>query len=165
MNTFVLSDKPIVNLGDFHKKIKSQVPEFIGFNIENNIITVELSVESTPYLIEKIENISPPTNTTQHRCELVVVEAMKFGQQLMTQFAAENIILGIIEAGMTKIVRQNLSEVVGALITGSLYDAINELKNIPENKKDTVFITNERLLIFVNKIEKYLNLPLSENLL
>lgn len=94
-----------------------------------------------------------------------VADAIAFGQKLLTEFAAENIALGITQAGKTKSVRMALADAQAALSTGSLYDAIAELKSIPEEVKDNTFLTDARLLSAINKIETYLGLaPLSTSL-
>ena len=45
-----------------------------------------------------------------------------------------------------------------------LYDAIAEAKAVPDEAKDPVFLTNARLLAFVNKIEAHLGLAASTSL-
>lgn len=61
MNTFILSNKTIPDINTFHKAVKSIIPDFSGFNIEDGVITVELLVEVTQDLIDQIEAIVPPT--------------------------------------------------------------------------------------------------------
>lgn len=61
MNTFILSQKTIPDLNSFHKAVKVSVSEFVGFLIEDNIVTVELNVPVTQTLIDQIEAIVPPT--------------------------------------------------------------------------------------------------------
>ena len=96
--------------------------------------------------------------------ESIVNEAQRFGFNLIISFAAENILLGISQLGMTTSVRATTAMVVNALMTGSLYDAITEAKAIPLENKDAIFVTDARLLAFINKIETYLGIPLSETL-
>lgn len=92
----------------------------------------------------------------------IVRSAINFGQQLMVEFASENMAMGITQAGMTKQVRQAMQEVMNAMMSGSLYDAIEETKAV--QFRDSTFITDERLLQYVNKIETYLGTTLSEDL-
>lgn len=94
----------------------------------------------------------------------IVKEAMTFGQQLMVEFSTENIMMGITQDGMTKTVRKNMSQVMSALMSGSLYDAIDEAKSIPSQSKDSKYLTDARLLQYVNKIEEYLGIELSNSL-
>lgn len=93
-----------------------------------------------------------------------VKRAMDFGDKLLMEFTSENVALGITQAGKTSAVRKALSEVVACLNTGSLYDAIAELKAVPASKYDAKFITDERMLAAINKIETYLGLPLSTDI-
>jgi hypothetical protein len=92
----------------------------------------------------------------------ILSPAMQFGQNLIKEYASENIALGITQAGMAGTVRAVTADITGALNTGSLYDAIAAARAIPALSKDAVFVTDARLLIFINKIEAYLGLPLSE---
>lgn len=94
----------------------------------------------------------------------VINSAIGFGQKIITEFAAENVAMGITQAGMTATVRRNLSDVTNCLLTGSLYDAIDQIRAIPAEDKDPIFVTDARLLIFINKIEAYLGIPLSTEL-
>jgi hypothetical protein len=97
--------------------------------------------------------------------ELTVAQAIEdsidFGWLVLREFSKENVMLGITQAGMTNRVRTVTAEVINALSTGSLYDAIAQAKAIPTENKDSVFITDARLIKFVNKVEEYLGIPLS----
>lgn len=94
----------------------------------------------------------------------VIYNSIEFGVSLVIEFATENVLLGITQAGMTTTVRNNMIEVLSAIQTGSLYDARSVLLNLPEESKDSTFITNARIIQFVNKIETYLGLPLTTEL-
>lgn len=162
MNTFILSTKIIPDLRKFHNLVASIVPEFDGFNKEDNEITVVLKVQVTQDLINQIEAIiPPPTLTNQEIVQKIIADAMAFGANLISEFAAQNVMMGITQDGMTGTVRKNMSEVISALSTGSLYDAINEVRVLTQDKKDPKYITDVRLLQFINKIEDYLNIPRS----
>jgi hypothetical protein len=91
-------------------------------------------------------------------------DAVNFGADIIREFTKENIIMGITADNMTGVVRKAMSEVIIALQTGSLYDAIIEAKAIPADKKDVKYITNARLLSFINKIETKLNITLSTSI-
>jgi len=101
---------------------------------------------------------------SQAYVESVIVRAIAFGSKLINQYAAENVILGITQAGMTATVRTRMGSVISALQTGSLYDVIAECKAIPAEHKDATYITDARLLSFVNKVETYLGITLSVTL-
>lgn len=91
--------------------------------------------------------------------EFKLEDAKAFGEKLMNKFTNENISLGITQDGMTGTVRKALFEVIMCMLTGSLYDAIAEVKAIPVEKKDAKYLTNARLTQFVNDIEDYLQIP------
>lgn len=57
-----------------------------------------------------------------------------------------------------------MASVISALQSGSLYDAITEVRAIPAESKDDIFITNSRMLDVIHRIETYLGLPLSASL-
>lgn len=100
----------------------------------------------------------------QYSVEAVVDAASKYGSGLMTKFAAENVLLGITQEGKTGEILDKLSHVMSALQAGSLYEAISRVKAIPVEDYDTKYITAARLLSFINEIEVYLGIPISETL-
>lgn len=108
------------------------------------------------------------TELAEAQAEQAVVNAvrgaMSFGNKLMTEFIVENVKMGITQDGMTEIVLDAMSGVMNALQAGSLYLAIDRIKAIPVESKDAKYITDERLLTYVNKIEEYLGFPLSGEL-
>lgn len=161
MNNFILSPKTIPDLKLFHQEIKIVVPEFDGFLCEDSVVTVLLTTEVTSEIVNKIEMIIPPHPSQLSQIKRVINSASNFGMDLMNDFAAENVIMGITQDGMTGTVRKACSEVIDCLVTGSLYDAIKEVKSIPLEKKDSKYLTNARLTIFINKIETYLGIPLT----
>lgn len=162
--TYVLTEKTIPDLMAFHEALAAVVPSFLGITVDSRGFVVILSENPSELVIQDIESVQPPSVNANKQTQLVVSNAISFGNKLVVEFASENILMGITQDGMTKIVRQNMTEVISALQTGSLYDAINEARNIPIERKDAKYITNERLLQFINKIESYLNKPLSQSL-
>jgi hypothetical protein len=104
------------------------------------------------------------TTDSQAAVEQVILNAILFGQQLVTTFAAENVLMGITQAGMTRTVRLITHEVVASLGTGSLYDALQCIRDIDPADYDATFITEARLLAFLNKIEVYLGITPSTEL-
>lgn len=96
--------------------------------------------------------------------EFAIYNARIFGSNLIEKFSAENVMLGITQLGKTADVRKALADVISCLDTGSLYDAMDQVRAIPDASKDAVFITNARMLGFINCIEDYLSLPRSSQL-
>lgn len=91
----------------------------------------------------------------------IVQASIDFGVNLIIEFATENVLLGITQLGLTNHVRTTCFEVTNALSTGSLYDAITEIKAIDPSAFDSVILTPARVLAFRNKIETYLGVPLA----
>lgn len=90
--------------------------------------------------------------------------AMSEGNQIVEDFTAENIVLGITADNMTGAVLDAMAPVMEALRSGSLYEAITRAKAVPAESKDDKYVTDSRLLAAVNRIETYLDIPLSETL-
>lgn len=102
--------------------------------------------------------------TAQAAARAALAAAKAFGNSVIEDFTLENMALGITVDGMTGDVRKATVEVMSALSTGSLYDAIDEIRAIPAEKKDPKYITDARLLAAINKIETFLGIALSEEL-
>lgn len=100
----------------------------------------------------------------QEIVENSITNAIKFGEKLLVTYAAENVMLGITQDGMTGVVIDRLGGVITCLQSGSLYDVIVRIKAIPQENYDSKYITAIRLLSFVNKVEDYLGLPKSTSL-
>jgi hypothetical protein len=108
---------------------------------------------------EQIDDHLSSIATYQATVAYKIEDAMSFGNKIMIEFTTDNIMLGITADGMTGTVRKRLQEVIMCLLTGSLYDAIAEVKAIPLAHKDAKYLTNARLTLFINKIEDYLQIP------
>lgn len=91
--------------------------------------------------------------------------AMALGNQIIEDFAAENITMGITADGMTGTVLTVMAPVMDALRTGSLHEAIARAKAIDPADKDAKYVTDARLLAAVNRMEEHLGItPLSTTL-
>lgn len=67
---------------------------------------------------------------TQAYYQALVSEAMAFGNQLMIQYAAQNVSEGITQAGMTENVMNYMTNLTLSLTTGSLYVAISQIESM-----------------------------------
>jgi hypothetical protein len=101
--------------------------------------------------------------TQSETVNLIIERAITFGSILQRDFVTENVMLGITQRGLTGHVRKTLREVKDALETGSLYDAIHEVRMLNPADFDDTILTPTRLLTFRNKIEEFVNVPLAEN--
>lgn len=122
---------------------------------EEGVVTISLNSD-----LKAADAAAAPLNAAK----AAVGAAIGFGQGLVTEFAAENVILGITADNMTGAVLTKMQGVLVAVQSGSLYEAITRAKAIPAEDKDVKYITDARLLAFVNKIETFLGVELSETL-
>jgi hypothetical protein len=86
-----------------------------------------------------------------------------FGVALVDAFAVENVVLGI-NAAQSDAVMAALLPTLTALSNGYLETAIRRVKEIDQNIFDGVFLSEARLLSYVNKIETFLGITLSTSL-
>jgi hypothetical protein len=123
-----------------------------------------LADEDYAALVSSLATANATAMTTASIRVGILEPAQKFAAKIIAEFASENILMGITQAGMTGTVRAATTSTIAALVTGSLYDAMAEARAIPAENKDPVFVTDARLLQFINKIEAYLGLPASTEL-
>ena len=132
----------------------------------NDTLTFDTEQERTTYISQinaSIEIFEPTIDNSAimySTIEDVLTSAINFGQKLMKDFIIENITLGITQRGLTSHVRKITSELITCLNTGSLYDAISEIKLITPASLDPVILSEARMLSFRNKVHEYLGLPL-----
>jgi hypothetical protein len=103
------------------------------------------------------------------RIDNAVAAATAKGEEILKKFTRENIKLGI-EAWTidnrpaTDVVLERTASIVNALRSGSTKAARRFCLAIPEEFKDSVFITDARLLEVVNEIETFHGMPLTASL-
>lgn len=84
----------------------------------------------------------------------VILRAASFGQGVMAEYGASNVLAGLTLAQIQSIMAKT-SKVQAALQSGSLYVALAEIALI---ERDEV-MTEERITVFRNKIQDYLGIP------
>lgn len=135
-------------------------------------VTIPAGMDSRALEFAKVNNLIVVTENATLKAQLVqqdtissiqhaIGAAMLFGQNLMTKFAAENVMLGITQDGKTGEVLNKMAPIISALQSGSLYEAITRAKAINPTTYDTKYITHARIYSFINEIEAYLGLQLS----
>ena len=84
--------------------------------------------------------------------------AEHFGHDLVERFAAENVVLGITQAGMTETVLDHMGPVTAAISTGSLYLARDRIDALIADtaKHDATYITPARLQAAKDEITAFL---------
>lgn len=106
-------------------------------------------------VIENHNFLSP-----QQEVQIIVGNAISFGQQLIVEFASENVLMGITQAGKTRDVADYLSNLMRYAQSGSLYEVINEVDRlIAEGLPSSLepFITETRMNSFKQKVVDYLS--------
>lgn len=108
------------------------------------------------------KRLSPPANTSPANIVLntILMPAKKFGEDLINQFVAENILMGITQAGKTEVVGEALKDLSFWITQGSLYVALVELERLKVAMDPTwaPYITYDILNAFENKIKSYLGI-------
>lgn len=98
----------------------------------------------------------------------LVEEASAFGNQLILQFAAQNVAFGITQAGQTLNVLNYADALNTSLSSGSLYVAIAQIEGMIADTSTaktslSPFITNDILYSYLNQIQTWLDIPLTVN--
>lgn len=113
------------------------------------------------------DSLTSTTETTPTSEEIlanvrtVINKAITFGAQLTIEFASDNVLNGITQAGKTRLIADACQKAFYYLSTGSLYEARAEMLSITLTSDMAPFLTRSRVIDFVNKIETYLGLPLT----
>jgi hypothetical protein len=133
----------------------------VGFSTSPVEITVFTSVElseSEQDDLLALLNSHSSSDITEH-IRKIIRNAVMFGTDLMEEFAAENVMSGITQAGKTKQVADYLADVIRYVQTGSLYEVINEVDRLiaagipPELDP---FVTQDILNNFKSRVLVYL---------
>lgn len=106
--------------------------------------------------------LTPPPTIT--RITNYITDARKFAIGLADQFAAENSLLGIKQAGKTGEVMDYLHEMVHCVLSGSLNEAVSVIDTLIADTSDkkaglAPFITNARLTAYKNLLQDWLEVP------
>lgn len=93
----------------------------------------------------------------------VILARMDFATGLIAQWAAENKLMGI-TLPQSLLVFSYFSDILTALQIGALEIAIGLIRLLPPESRDSVFITDTRLLHYINLCEDYLGISRSNSL-
>ena len=111
---------------------------------------------------------TPPVSTPSQSIQLAIQAAISFGNNLVVQYAAANVLSGITQSGQTIAVATYLQPLAYLLNAGSLYAAISTINTMiadtSSNKANLApFVTNNILYTYLNIIQSYLGIPLTVN--
>ncbi len=152
----------IVESSMLHKEIEASsiAPNLICVNTKADALKVYFESELTgsePDDLTALINAHAGDTLAPYRA--LIHNAMRFFDDLMVSFAAENITLGITQAGKTKAVADYLQNILHYGQTGSLYEVINEIEALKIAGLPTElepFVTTSRLNSFKASVEDYL---------
>lgn len=166
-----------VNLEKLREEIESEntLPEVSSATFNEGTVYVEfndaLSGAQEVTLASVVSNHTAAM-TLDQSIDAQIYQYKLLGRKILDHFARENIKLGITQSSPTgpgyltrtgEVIQKGLMVKI-ALESGSVDDALARLLYFPTEDKDATFLTNERLLFYVNWIQKELNLPLSSSL-
>ena len=162
--TFTKTVNPSGLLAD----IKSVLNQVSHVNYYGDQVSIYFPSELVPddynVMYATLENHAKQFYDTKDYVKSSVGSAIEFGQQVLVEFGTENVLLGIQQYNETNRVRRVMAQVSSAISSGALTDAIYETRQIPVEERDAIFLSAARLLKYVNLIETYLGVPLSNEL-
>lgn len=85
-----------------------------------------------------------------------VKKAIKGANNLINKFCAENIVMGITQAGKTKLLADTLIDVFYYAQTGSLYECLSSLSSVQITAEMSPFLTESRKLELQQKLSNLL---------
>ena len=124
-----------------------QVTVHIGIDSDMDHRAVSFEMDAGQIVAIEDENLKEQF-ATQDQLEVVkaaIARAMAFGQGLVTEFAAENVMLGITQDGKTGEVLNKMAPVMTAVQSGSLYEAIARAKAITPDQYDSKYLEPTRM--------------------
>jgi hypothetical protein len=116
---------------------------------------------------ERLEAFSPPPAATPAQAVgTAIASSIQFGNQLMLDFASENVLLGITQARKTGDLMSYMHQLSHSILSGSLYEAITLIDQMiqdtsPAKASLAQFLSKERLASYKNKIQAFLGVPLT----
>lgn len=130
------------------------------------IIRYETDLTGPQYMqLKQIVDAHPQLVDTEFQTLIAVMYAQEFCNNVVIEFIADSLLNGIRNVdGMAKTLRDTLVELRRALSYGNVPDAITILKALTEEQKIPTFLDNTVILKYVNKLELYAGLPLTESL-
>ena len=172
--------KAIVNTDKFNAKLKEQFASYVSYTKLGNDISVSFSTELSQVdqdACAAFVNGFTDYTSAETLAIYLEVNVFPFVKELINKFAAENISMGITQAGKTGHLLALFTKkypvpsadyqncLKDSFDTGSLYisrDIIQYIRNNPaEFDGLSPFITDARLLSMKNDIERFLGIALS----
>lgn len=135
------------------------VPQFSKYQLIIDLSTQPNVQVGWRFVGNKFEPSLQTLNDPVERIKVLVLKpAKQFALEIEETFVAENIAMGITQAGKTDLVTERLAEVLKHVRNASLYSALSAIENVVIDESVAPFITVPRMITFANKIKKYLNI-------
>lgn len=172
MKQITLTWKPFwVNLKRMNSLLVENFSDYDGMIADTGNLVIcfneDITQQKTDFVEDYWESLTEQgeqTPTQQEQLEhikVIIKNAVDFGQGLIINFAAENVAMGITQAGKTRDVATYLAPLQVLLNGGSLYgaiDTINDLITAGIPSDLSPFVTETRLLEYREIIETYLGI-------
>ena len=144
MYEYNLSTYPsIIDDNTYLEQLKAIEPSVIAFIDTGENIKVQTETTLLQSVLDNLSAVVPADVPMGLQVKRSIRAAMAFGGEVITDAATENVLLGVTQLGMTATVLRVLGPTNSALMTGSLYHAIDEIRAIPPEDKDAIFISYE----------------------
>lgn len=139
-------------------RLATEVPQTNFSHIETNGTTVYIHyIDSTDESALSAAVTAHVATTSADVVAAAILRATEFGNDLIVEYATSNVLSGYTVEQVKDIIEKT-AKVQVALKSGSLYVALDELDLVVT---DETVITADKILVFKNRIETYLGLPLS----
>lgn len=151
-----------VNFEKLHRELQIGCPfyDFLNTYFENDLMYAE--VHTTQSLTTEEQDILTAlinAHTTLDMEAIVkakVNKAINGSNEIIKQFATENILMGITQAGKTKLIADTMSSVMYYCQTGSLYEVLTALNAINITPEMSPFLTTARRDEYITKFTSLL---------
>lgn len=152
-----------VSADKFDEELRLACPHYLGFRSEGDssgqmtivvLTDQELSVGEEMVLNQIVSDHDPFDVTLAVRAS--IRKSIIGAQDIVEQFATENVLMGITEAGKTKLIADAVSPVMYYLQTGAVTVAIEELQAIQIDETMAPFLTEVRRSQYVEKLQQLL---------
>lgn len=159
LERYALGELTVPDMLAYSDALKTINPKVEGLEVVGTEWFILASEELSPTELGILDNVVIPAVNMQKNVVKIIKAAIEFGGETMAEFAAENVLMGITQAGKTKSVTDYCTDIIKYISTGSLYEVMNEIDSLIEQGIPgdlAPFITEERLLSFRQKVVDYL---------
>ena len=146
-----------VNFDKLHKELQATCPhyDFLNTYFENDLMYAEVHATQDLTVEEQVTLTALVNAHTTLDMETIIKakvnKAIYGANEIIKQFATENIMMGITQAGKTKLIADSMSSVMYYCQTGSLYEVLTALNAITITQEMSPFLTEARKIEYIAK--------------